>query len=108
LINRVWLSLGCFPEVVKNTKSGELEYYNTHYIVNDDGIVVSKYRKMHLMETQIIAKGYGGMSINENEVLTKGSDYTEPCFSPVGYLGLSISYDIRFPELYRRLFLGGA
>ena len=32
----------------------------------------------------------------------------EPCYSPVGYLGLSISYDIRFPELYRQLLLQGA
>ena len=32
----------------------------------------------------------------------------EPCFSPVGYLGLSISFDVRFPELYRHLILRGA
>jgi len=32
----------------------------------------------------------------------------EPCFSPVGYLGLSVSYDLRFPELYRKLTLAGA
>jgi predicted amidohydrolase len=48
------------------------------------------------------------MKIDESSTLTKGEAWTEPCFSPVGYLGLSISYDIRFPELYRRLFLGGA
>ena len=69
---------------------------------------MSKYRKMHLFETKIISKGYGGMHIDEKTVLTPGSDFTEPCFSPVGYLGLSIAYDVRFPELYRRLFLGGA
>lgn len=38
----------------------------------------------------------------------RGSKITEPCFSPVGYLGMSISYDIRFPELYRQLILKGA
>ncbi len=37
-----------------------------------------------------------------------GDDIAVPCFSPVGYLGLSVSYDLRFPELYRRLTLGGA
>ena len=37
-----------------------------------------------------------------------GSNFTDPCFSPVGYLGLSISYDIRFPELYRHMVLRGA
>jgi predicted amidohydrolase len=37
-----------------------------------------------------------------------GNSITVPCFSPVGYLGLSVSYDLRFPELYRKLTLGGA
>ena len=38
----------------------------------------------------------------------RGKDLTEPCFSPIGYLGLTNSYDIRFPELYRKLTLRGA
>ena len=33
---------------------------------------------------------------------------TDPAFSPIGFLGLSIAYDIRFPELYRKLTVKGA
>ena len=40
--------------------------------------------------------------------MLQGNEITTPCFSPVGYLGLSVSYDLRFPELYRKLTLGGA
>ena len=50
----------------------------------------------------------GQMLINESASFHRGDSIAEPCFSPVGYLGLSISYDVRFPELYRHLVLKGA
>ena len=37
-----------------------------------------------------------------------GDTVVDPCHSPVGYLGLTISYDIRFPEIYRKLTLLGS
>ena len=51
LNNRVWLSLGCFPEVELDKNTDTMNYFNTHYIVNADGAIVSKYRKMHLFDT---------------------------------------------------------
>ena len=44
----------------------------------------------------------------ESRMNQMGNALAEPCFSPVGYLGLSISYDLRFPELYRQMILRGA
>lgn len=38
----------------------------------------------------------------------RGDTIAIPCYSPIGYLGLSVSYDLRFPELYRQLTLKGA
>lgn len=38
----------------------------------------------------------------------RGTNITDPVYSPCGYLGLSISFDLRFPELYRQLVLKGA
>ena len=38
----------------------------------------------------------------------KGGQIVDPVYSPCGYLGLSISFDLRFPELYRELVLKGA
>ena len=51
---------------------------------------------------------FGGLSSAESNFTSPGYSICEPCFSPVGYLGLSVSYDLRFPELYRHLMLKGA
>ena len=50
----------------------------------------------------------GGVDVTESDTIAPGKSIAEPCFSPVGYLGLSVSYDLRFPELYRHLILKGA
>ena len=78
----------------------------THSIINDEGNVVAKYRKMHMFDVDLARAG--GIDQRESNIFVRGDRIAEPCFSPVGYLGLSISYDIRFPELYRQLILKGA
>ena len=102
LENRVWLSLGCFPE--EDSQSGKP--FLTHSIIDDEGNVVAKYRKMHMFDIDL--KGIGSVNQRESKIFKKGNKICEPCFSPLGYLGLSISYDIRFPELYRHMTLRGA
>ena len=67
---------------------------------------MAKYRKMHMFDIKL--KDMGGVNQLESGQFKRGNKICEPCFSPVGYLGLSISYDIRFPELYRHLTLRGA
>ena len=50
----------------------------------------------------------GGSNVKESDSVVEGKEFTTPCFSPIGYLGLSIGYDVRFPELYRNMVLNGA
>ena len=102
LDNQVWLSLGCFPE--HDNESGN--YYLTHSIINEEGNIAAKYRKMHMFDVDL--DNSRTFNTRESTTFVKGKRITEPCFSPVGYLGLSISYDVRFPELYRQLILKGA
>jgi omega-amidase len=70
--------------------------YNTNYVVDTSGAVSGKYRKIHLFS------------------LTSEHDYFERgqvpvvCDTGVGRLGIEICYDLRFPELSRRLALDGA
>jgi predicted amidohydrolase len=107
LDNQLWLSLGSFPEADENDPS---IVYQTHVIVNNEGNVSASYRKMHMFDA-VISQGDsvdGPQLVKESSSFFKGASITEPCFSPVGYLGLSISYDVRFPELYRHLILKGA
>ena len=101
------MSLGSFPEADENDPN---VIYLTHTIINNEGNIAANYRKMHLFDA-FNSRGDGSQKpevIMESENFVKGNSITEPCFSPVGYLGLSISYDVRFPELYRHMILKGA
>ncbi|CAD7952404.1 unnamed protein product [Amoebophrya sp. A25] len=82
--------------------------YNTHLIVDDSGAIRALYRKIHLFD----------VAIPNGPVLLE-SRYTIPgCFSsdnvivvpdtPIGNIGLTTCYDLRFPELYTTLRERGA
>ena len=49
----MWLSLGCFPEYDAQTKQN----YLTHSIVNEEGNVAAKYRKMHMFDVDLARRG---------------------------------------------------
>lgn len=97
--NDIWLSLGGFQELCL---SNEAKYHNTHIVINNQGEIVSTYRKLHLFDV------YVDREYSESKVVERGTEVAMPISSPVGKLGLSICYDIRFPELYRRLAEYGA
>ena len=91
--------LGSIPE--KRPRSRRI--FNTSVLLGPDGGVEAFYRKMHLFDIDIP----GGAVFRESRAVEPGS---EPVVvdTPLGRLGLSICYDLRFPELYRRLALAGA
>lgn len=96
--NRVTLVGGSMPEV---DDGGEI--YNTCYIFNREGKQIGKHRKVHMFDIDI----QGGQSFRESETLTPGDHWTvvdaETC-----RLGVSVCYDLRFPELARKMVLDGA
>ncbi|KYR02090.1 nitrilase 1 [Tieghemostelium lacteum] len=100
--NRVWLSLGGFHEKIKNNPE---MIRNCHLIIDSDGTVVSQYHKMHLFDVDIPSKG---VKMTESKVVERGNDIVVVPNTPVGTLGLSVCYDVRFPELYVSLVLKGA
>lgn len=65
---------------------------------------VARYDKIHLFDVRIEASGE---TYRESATIEPGTE-TAVVDSPVGRLGLSICYDLRFPELYRRLAELGA
>jgi predicted amidohydrolase len=97
--HNIWLSLGGFQE--KSDKPDK--QYNTHVIVNNQGNIVSSYRKIHLFDVDIP----NGNSHRESSYTTPGNQIVT-CDSPVGKLGLTVCYDMRFPELYASLAKAGA
>jgi len=76
--------------------------YNTQIVVNNLGEIVAKYRKIHLYDIDI-----PGVKWLESANTYSGSELVVTD-SPVGKLGLSICYDLRFPELYFSLRKLGA
>jgi predicted amidohydrolase len=68
---------------------------NTAWVI-DQGAIVGKYRKLHLFST-----------MGEDRFLHAGEHYLV-VDSSVGRLGIAICYDLRFPELFRRMALDGA
>lgn len=77
--------------------------HNTSVYIDRTGEIVAAYRKLHLFDIDIP----GSVSLRESDYITPGDT---PCIAEgsCGPVGLTICYDLRFPELYRRLTVGGA
>jgi deaminated glutathione amidase len=86
--------LGGFPE-----KATETHVHNTAIYLDERGEVTARYRKIHLFDVAIP----DGATYRESASVAPGS---EPVV--VGDVGLSVCYDVRFPELYRELARRGA
>ena len=90
----LWLSLGGFQEA----GAGPDRRFNTHVLIDASGAVVSTYRKIHLFDINLP----NGPKLKESNGTAPGGELVV-ADSPAGRLGLSICYDLRFPELYQRL-----
>ncbi len=94
----IHLVAGSFPEVVPEWE----RLGNTSVMFGPDGEQRAIYRKIHMFDVEV-----GGVSYRESEVEQAGDAIAlgEVAGTPVG---LTICYDLRFPELYRILALRGA
>jgi predicted amidohydrolase len=95
----VYLLLGSIPERVPRSPRS----FNTSVLIGPRGDLLATYRKLHLFDIEIRGK----VSLRESRFVAPGKELVV-ARTPLGRLGLSICYDLRFPELYRRLALGGA
>lgn len=79
--------------------------YNTTLVFGPDGRRLASYRKVHLFDVDL--REAGGVTFRESATTARG---TEPVVvaTPAGRLGLSICFDLRFPEHFRALTDRGA
>ncbi|WJX15499.1 Deaminated glutathione amidase, chloroplastic/cytosolic [Trifolium repens] len=98
----IWLSLGGFQE----KGSDPQHLFNTHVVVDDTGKIQSTYRKIHLFDVDVPGgRVYKESSFTESVLIGTlhfGKDVVA-VDSPIGRLGLSVCYDLRFPEIYQLL-----
>lgn len=94
-----WILLGSLAE----TSADPARPYNTSVLIAPDGSVAATYRKLHLFDVSVAA----GPSDRESARVSAG-DRRVIASVDGARVGLSICYDLRFPELYRALALDGA
>jgi predicted amidohydrolase len=93
------LVAGSFAERVEHRDRGA----NTSVHVGPDGEVAASYRKMHMFDVEV-----GGRTYRESEHEAPGDEVVLSATADGVELGLTVCYDLRFPELYRILAVRGA
>jgi predicted amidohydrolase len=78
-------------------------FYNTSVLFGPEGERLAVYRKIHLFDVSIP----DGARYRESETIEPGREVVVAA-TPLAQVGLSVCYDLRFPELYRALAARGA
>ena len=95
----VYVLIGSIAEEIP----GENRNFNTSVLLNPEGRKAAVYRKLHTYDVTLP----DGTEIRESDWVRPGREIIV-VKTELGNLGLSICYDLRFPELYRLLALQGA
>ena len=96
--HKVFILAGTVYEKIQ----GEHKAYNTSVLINDRGQIIGRYRKMNLFEAKL-----GGKQLSESKNLMAGHKLVLKNVN--GFkTGLTICYDLRFPELFRQYAQKGA
>lgn len=91
--NGLWVHLGSLA-----VDAGEGKWANRAFVIDDTGNIAARYDKMHMFDVDLDS----GESWRESNAYRPGDTVvTVDC--PVGKLGLTICYDLRFPALYEAL-----
>ncbi|MFO1128963.1 MAG: carbon-nitrogen hydrolase family protein [Rhodospirillales bacterium] len=98
-VSGVWLLIGSLT--VRLDGDGRLA--NRSLLVDAAGAIVARYDKIHLFDVDLGQ----GESYRESATIIAG-DRAVVADTPWGRIGLSVCYDLRFPQLYRRLAQSGA
>lgn len=91
--HKVWIIGGTVPLVSEFAR----KVRNSCLVYNDKGVQVARYDKIHLFGLDLGTEHY-----HEENSIEPGNN-VEVVETPFGRIGLSICYDLRFPELYRAM-----
>jgi predicted amidohydrolase len=97
--NRLWVHLGSLA-----LRAGDGKLANRGFVIDADGVIRARYDKIHLFDVDLAT----GESWRESAVYAGGSQAVTVDETPIGRLGLTICYDLRFPALFERLTGAGA
>lgn len=92
--HRIWLHIGSLAVLVD-----EARVANRGFVIDREGAIRARYDKIHLFDVDLPT----GESWRESNVYSAGKGVVLVNGTPVGKLGLTICYDLRFPGLFARL-----
>jgi deaminated glutathione amidase len=92
--HRIWLHIGSLAVLADDDKVA-----NRGFAIDREGVVRARYDKIHLFDVDLPT----GESWRESNTYSPGKGVVLVNGTPVGKLGLTICYDLRFPGLFARL-----
>jgi predicted amidohydrolase len=92
--NHIWLDIGSIAVLADDGKVA-----NRTFVIDREGKIRGRYDKIHLYDVDLPS----GESWRESSVYSPGQGVVLVNGTPVGKLGLTICYDLRFPGLFARL-----
>ena len=90
----LWVSIGSLAVATDDGR-----WANRAFVVGPDGSIAARYDKIHMFDVDLAS----GESWRESNAYQAGRDVVTVDDTPVGRLGLSVCYDIRFPALFEAL-----
>ncbi len=97
--NKVWVHIGSLAVTAEDEK-----FANRGFVIDSGGDIRASYDKIHLFDVDLPT----GESWRESNVYRGGSEAVVAEGTPLGKLGLTICYDLRFPALFQSLTDAGA
>ncbi len=99
-IAKIWLLIGSLG---LKTDDGDGRFANRSFLITPDGSIAARYDKIHMFDG----------NVSETEVYRESAGYRPGkqailADTPLGCIGMTVCYDLRFPHLYRRLAKAGA
>jgi predicted amidohydrolase len=101
-----WLVIGSLvidPAGEPGAAAGESRLANRSFLIDPEGRIVARYDKIHMFDIDLP----GGESYRESNAYRPGGN-TVVAETPWGRVGMSVCYDVRFPQVYRALAQAGA
>ena len=101
----IHLLIGSFAEQRLDTNGvvDSIRCYNTSVMIGPDGSIITRYRKLHLFDVDVP----GGLCVKESDSIAPGEEIVV-AETALGTIGMSICYDLRFPELFQAQVRRGA
>ena len=97
---RIMVLIGSMHERIEGD---DARVYNTSVLIGPDGALLAAYRKRKLFDLDLPE-----LRIRESDTIRAGGDPPPVVETPIGRIGLTICFDLRFPELYADLADRGA